>query len=62
MATSSFDNKFIIEDGESLNQFVKDLCEHKAKSEDSEKVSEEAAKKLGLTTEDLRVLSQGKLQ
>lgn len=26
MATSSFDNKFIIEDGESLHQFVRDLC------------------------------------
>jgi len=26
MATSSFDNKFIIEDEESLNQFVRDLC------------------------------------
>jgi hypothetical protein len=62
MATSSFDNKFLIEDGESLNQFVKDLCEHKAKAKDSEKVSEEAAKNLGLTVDDLRILAQGKVQ
>jgi len=62
MATSSFDNKFIIEDGESLNQFVKDLCSHKSKAKDSEKVSEEAAKNLGLTVDDLKVLAQDKVQ